>query len=221
MKRRSASRVIREMGTKAARPTTHPPERPHVNLQHQTPTRTWSNRSPHCWWNAKWDGHSGEDGNHCGIPAWRIHGQRSPAGWRPWFCKESDMPEVTRHERTATLEDSFSVNYKTERKLIRQSSNPTPWYPPKGVEHHIHAGPARGCRRQLYSQLMLKLGSNRDVLPKVKGRTNCGPSRQRGIIQQLGRGRSYQATTGTSLVAQWLSLRLPMQVQGFDPWLGD
>ena len=39
---------------------------------------------------------------------------------------ESDMPEVTRHERTATLEDSFSVNYKTERKLIRQSSNPTP-----------------------------------------------------------------------------------------------
>ena len=28
---------------------------------------------------------------------------------------ESDMPEVTWHEHTATLEDSFSVNYKTER----------------------------------------------------------------------------------------------------------
>ena len=36
------------------------------------------------------------------------------------------MPEVTWHERTATLEDSFSVNYKTERNLIRQSGNPTP-----------------------------------------------------------------------------------------------
>ena len=158
---------------------------------------------------------------HSRILAWRIHGQRSLAGYSPWFCKESDMPEVTWYERTATLEDSFSVNYKTECNLIRQSSNPTPWYPPKGAEHHIHAGPAQGCRWRLYSQLMLKLGSNQDVLPKVKGQMNCGPSRQRSIIQQLGRGRSYQATKGTSPAAQWLSLRLPMQVQGLDPWLGD
>ena len=63
---------------------------------------------------------------HSRVLAWRIHGQRSLAGYSPWFCKESDMPEVTCQESTATLEDSFSVNYKTECNLIRQSSNPTP-----------------------------------------------------------------------------------------------
>lgn len=31
---------------------------------------------------------------------------------------------------------------------------------------------------------VLKLGSNQDVLPKVKGQMNRGPSRQRSIIQR-------------------------------------
>ena len=32
-----------------------------------------------------------------GILAWRIHGQRSMAGYSPWGCKESDTSEVTYH----------------------------------------------------------------------------------------------------------------------------
>ena len=30
---------------------------------------------------------------HCSILAWRIHGQRSLAGYSPWGFKESDMSE--------------------------------------------------------------------------------------------------------------------------------
>ena len=30
---------------------------------------------------------------HSSILAWRIHGQRSLAGYSPWGCKESDMIE--------------------------------------------------------------------------------------------------------------------------------
>ena len=31
------------------------------------------------------------------ILAWRIHGQRSQAGYSPWGCKKSDITEVTSH----------------------------------------------------------------------------------------------------------------------------
>ena len=34
---------------------------------------------------------------HSRILAWRIHGQRSLAGYSPWGHKESDMTEVTQH----------------------------------------------------------------------------------------------------------------------------
>ena len=30
---------------------------------------------------------------HSSILAWRIHGQRSPVGYSPWSCKESDKTE--------------------------------------------------------------------------------------------------------------------------------
>ena len=30
---------------------------------------------------------------HSSILAWRIHGQRSPVGYSPWGCKESDTTE--------------------------------------------------------------------------------------------------------------------------------
>lgn len=36
---------------------------------------------------------------------------------------------------------------------------------------------------------MLKLGSNQDVLPKVKGQMNCGPSRQRSYYSTTGEGK--------------------------------
>ena len=34
-----------------------------------------------------------EMATHSNILAWRIHGQRSLAGYRPWSFKESDMSE--------------------------------------------------------------------------------------------------------------------------------
>ena len=34
------------------------------------------------------------------ILAWRIHGQRSLAGYNSWGCEELDMTEVTWHTRT-------------------------------------------------------------------------------------------------------------------------
>ena len=30
---------------------------------------------------------------HSSIPAWRIHGERSLAGYSPWSCKELDTTE--------------------------------------------------------------------------------------------------------------------------------
>ena len=36
---------------------------------------------------------------HSSILAWRIHGQRSLAGYSPWGCKESDTTEGTSHSR--------------------------------------------------------------------------------------------------------------------------
>ena len=32
---------------------------------------------------------------HCSILAWRIHEQRSLAGYSPWDCRESDTTEAT------------------------------------------------------------------------------------------------------------------------------
>jgi len=37
---------------------------------------------------------------HSSILAWRIHGQRNLAGYRPWSCKESDTTEHT-HEKSS------------------------------------------------------------------------------------------------------------------------
>ena len=37
---------------------------------------------------------------HSGILAWRIHGQRSLAGYSPWGQKESDMTERRTHAHT-------------------------------------------------------------------------------------------------------------------------
>ena len=37
---------------------------------------------------------------HFSILAWRIHGQRSLAGYSPWGGKESDMTEVTEQAHT-------------------------------------------------------------------------------------------------------------------------
>ena len=34
---------------------------------------------------------------HSSILAWRIHGQRSQAGYSPWGCKKLDITEVTSH----------------------------------------------------------------------------------------------------------------------------
>ena len=34
---------------------------------------------------------------HASILAWRIHGQRSLAGYSPWGRKESDTTEATQH----------------------------------------------------------------------------------------------------------------------------
>jgi len=34
-----------------------------------------------------------EMATHSSILAWRIHGQRSLVGCRPWGCKESDTTE--------------------------------------------------------------------------------------------------------------------------------
>ena len=36
---------------------------------------------------------------HSSILAWRIHGQKSLAGYSPWGHEESDMTEVTEHRR--------------------------------------------------------------------------------------------------------------------------
>ena len=44
----------------------------------------WSGRSP-----------GGGCGTQASILAWRIHGQRSLAGYGPWGHKELDMTEVT------------------------------------------------------------------------------------------------------------------------------
>ena len=37
-----------------------------------------------------------EMATHSSILAWRIHGQKSVAGYSPWGCKESDMTEQAR-----------------------------------------------------------------------------------------------------------------------------
>ena len=34
-----------------------------------------------------------ETATHSSILAWRIHGQRSLAGYSPWSCKESDTTQ--------------------------------------------------------------------------------------------------------------------------------
>ena len=47
---------------------------------------------------------------------------------------------------TATLQDSLPVHYKVKHILTISSSNHIPWYLFKGVEKHIHAKPAHGCR---------------------------------------------------------------------------
>ena len=41
--------------------------------------------------------------NHSSILAWRIHGQRSLAGYSPWGHKESDMTEWLTHKHTSAL----------------------------------------------------------------------------------------------------------------------
>ena len=37
-----------------------------------------------------------EMATHSSILAWKIHGQKSLVGYRPWSCKESDRTEHTR-----------------------------------------------------------------------------------------------------------------------------
>ena len=44
-----------------------------------------------------------EMGTHSSILAWRIHGQRRLAGYRPWDRKESDMTEATKCAHTHCL----------------------------------------------------------------------------------------------------------------------
>ena len=46
------------------------------------------------------DSLEGEMATHFSILAWRIHGQRSLAGYSPWGGKESDMTEVTEQAHT-------------------------------------------------------------------------------------------------------------------------
>ena len=44
-----------------------------------------------------------------------------------------------------------------------------------------------------------------------------------GAVEAMGKNEASvkkYSTVGTSLVAQWLRIRLPMQGHGFEPWSG-
>ena len=49
------------------------------------------------------------------LHAWRIHGQKSLAGYSPWGHKESDTTEVTEHNTTfednSVLQEIFEIFY--------------------------------------------------------------------------------------------------------------
>jgi len=221
MKRCSASHVIREMGTKAARPTTHPPERPHVNLQHQTPTRTWSNRSPHCWCKRK-----------TGRPLWRR--------WQPlqYSCLENPWTEEPGGLKSMVLQrvghawsDLARTHSHFGRQFFSQLQNWTQSSQTIQQSHSListqRSGtpyPRRACTWMSTAALFTtdaKTWKQPRCASEGEGTNELWSIQTTEYIQQLEAGRSYEATKGTSLVAQWLSLCLPMQVRGFDPWLGD
>ena len=51
---------------------------------------------------------------HSRILAWRIHGQRSLAGYSPWGHKESDMTESDTHTHTQTYCDNCFMMYVSQ-----------------------------------------------------------------------------------------------------------
>ena len=57
---------------------------------------------------------------HSGILAWRIHGQRSLAGYSPWSQTESDMTErlTHTHTHTHTPKGRFALSHR--RPALRE-----------------------------------------------------------------------------------------------------
>ena len=51
---------------------------------------------------------------HSRILAWRIHRQRSLAGYSPWGRKELDMTESLTHTHTQTYRDNYFMMYVSQ-----------------------------------------------------------------------------------------------------------
>ena len=61
---------------------------------------------------------------HSSILAWKIHGQRSLAGYSPWGRKESDMTEVTQHTPTQYEKNTLKAAHQTQcLELLGQICN--------------------------------------------------------------------------------------------------
>ena len=55
-----------------------------------------------------------EIATHSSVLAWKIHGQRSLAGYSPWCCKEVDMTE----QLTLPLFTTLLVEYKETKNQV-------------------------------------------------------------------------------------------------------
>ena len=55
---------------------------------------------------------------HASVLPWRIHGQRSLAGYRPWGHRQSDTAEATYHAFTERLK---TANAKTKKSTLNSS----------------------------------------------------------------------------------------------------
>ena len=61
--------------------------------EHTCQCRRYKRQETQVWSLGQEDPLEEEVATHSSILAWRIHGQRSLAGYSPWGCKESDMTE--------------------------------------------------------------------------------------------------------------------------------
>ena len=107
-----------------------------------------------------------EMGTHSSILAWRIHGQRRLAGYRPWDRKESDMTEATKQAR---MSHTYLKHPLTVVQLLSTKREKTFWGSSinsfREKEHKGKSGYFGTCKiaQYIYTPLSLSAQENASV----------------------------------------------------------
>ena len=105
-----------------------------------------------------------EMGTHSSILAWRIHGQRRLAGYRPWDRKESDVTEATKQ---AHMSHTYLKHPLTVVQLLSTKREKTSWGSSvnsfREKEHKGTSGYFGTCKIAQYIYIPLSLSAQENA----------------------------------------------------------